>query len=223
MRTATRKSFGTSLATWIVEHAVPGDSNASLAGDLLEELAQGQSRGWYWRQVLAALLTGYARQLKTQWPAVLFAIAWSMSAPGLELLRMRQYEGFEDRVWQMSWPWSTIIDLSWSLGMALVCLWTGLLLYVAFYSAVMRTVSLRRLMRGMFLCVPLFALACAMMSLVMNCIPNRGWINLQETNYVGLITKPVFIPLDIAFCLPLIVSICAALPRVRHRAKAPVR
>jgi hypothetical protein len=51
------------LATWLVEHVVPGDKNEALAGDLLEQFGQGRSASWYWRQVFVAMLMGLSKKL----------------------------------------------------------------------------------------------------------------------------------------------------------------
>jgi hypothetical protein len=210
------------VATWALEHLIPGKVNLSLTGDLLEEMAQGRSSGWYWQQVLLALLIGYAKQVKAQWPALVFAALWSGSAPAL-LLVQRMNERFEGQLWQMSWPWSTVCALGFSLGLALLYLWTGLLLYVAMYSLAVRRMQLPRIAWGIFLSVPLFAAAMAAMTAVVSLIPNHSWIDLQQMTYVRLIAKPVFIPYDIAFCIPLAIAICAALPRTQRQGKMLAR
>lgn len=40
-------------AIWFLRHACPGD-NEALAGDLIERFREGQTRGWFWKQVLIA-------------------------------------------------------------------------------------------------------------------------------------------------------------------------
>jgi hypothetical protein len=52
-----------SLATWLLEHWTPGNRNEALAGDLQEEFRSGRSAGWYWRQVVAAIVIGYTREI----------------------------------------------------------------------------------------------------------------------------------------------------------------
>jgi hypothetical protein len=55
------------LATWLLRHARPvGDSDA-LTGDLIERFREGQTRGWFWRQVLIA----FARRCSGRAPAAL--------------------------------------------------------------------------------------------------------------------------------------------------------
>jgi hypothetical protein len=202
-------------AVWVLEHLVPGGSDPGLSGDLLEELAEGRSTRWLWGQVARALVTGYERMIRRQWPALLFALLWSLSAPGLELIQ-RQNEAFEGRLWQMSWPWSTICDLGYSLGLALAFLWTGLVVCVTLYSIATWRFDGRRLLRGIWLSVPLYAVALAAATLLVSLTPH-SWINIEQMSYLRLIREPVFIPYDGACWFTLSVAIGAALPRGRRK------
>jgi hypothetical protein len=44
------------LAAWLLRRFVSGYRSESLLGDLLEEYQTGRTPGWYWREVIAALL-----------------------------------------------------------------------------------------------------------------------------------------------------------------------
>jgi hypothetical protein len=44
------------LASWLLEHWGSPYHGESLAGDLVEQYQEGRSRGWYWKQVIAAIL-----------------------------------------------------------------------------------------------------------------------------------------------------------------------
>jgi hypothetical protein len=44
------------LAAWLLKRFVSGYRSESLTGDLFEEYQTGRTRGWYWREVIAALL-----------------------------------------------------------------------------------------------------------------------------------------------------------------------
>ena len=67
------------LAAWILKHLGPRFNNEALAGDLWEAFQQGRSKGWYWRQVLAAV----------RWDALFYAllcsafVGWLVTAPTL--------------------------------------------------------------------------------------------------------------------------------------------
>jgi hypothetical protein len=60
------------LATWLLQRLGAGRHSESLAGDLIEEYAQGQSRLWYWRQVALAIALARASAFRARpWIAVL--------------------------------------------------------------------------------------------------------------------------------------------------------
>jgi hypothetical protein len=51
------------VATWVLTHF--GNRNEVLAGDLIEEYRRGRTVGWYWRQVLMAILVGCGDEIRT--------------------------------------------------------------------------------------------------------------------------------------------------------------
>jgi hypothetical protein len=65
------------LAAWILQEFGPELNQEALAGDLNEAFQQGRSKGWYWRQILAAV----------RWRRVLFLLlvsallGWSVTLP----------------------------------------------------------------------------------------------------------------------------------------------
>jgi hypothetical protein len=65
------------LATWLVEHLIPGSRNEALAGDLLEQFGQGRSVAWYWRQVLVAILTGFLMEWRILVWAAIVTVCWA--------------------------------------------------------------------------------------------------------------------------------------------------
>jgi hypothetical protein len=65
-----RSSKPPAMATWLLEHLIPGGRTKELAGDLLEQFSQGRSVAWYWRQVFVALLVGLSKELLILWVAV---------------------------------------------------------------------------------------------------------------------------------------------------------
>jgi len=52
------------VATWVLTRF--GNGNEVLAGDLVEEYQRGRTAGWYWRQVLVAILVGCGHEIRTQ-------------------------------------------------------------------------------------------------------------------------------------------------------------
>jgi len=65
------------LATWLVEHLIPGSRNEALAGDLLEQFGRGRSALWYWRQVLVAILVGLVKEWRMLAWATVATVCWA--------------------------------------------------------------------------------------------------------------------------------------------------
>jgi len=61
------------LATWLLEQFSPV-LEAPLAGDLIESFRQGRSSGWYWRQVLWAILVAFLCSSRKQWGRLAYAV-----------------------------------------------------------------------------------------------------------------------------------------------------
>jgi hypothetical protein len=60
------------LASWLLEHWGSAYHGESLAGDLIEQYQEGRSRGWYWKQVIAAILIARWRFIR--------AMPWTTAA-----------------------------------------------------------------------------------------------------------------------------------------------
>ena len=58
-----RSSQPPGVASWILERFAVLDNYAALSGDLTEEYRSGRSAGWYWRQVLVAILVGVWKEI----------------------------------------------------------------------------------------------------------------------------------------------------------------
>lgn len=66
------------IAAWILRRLVLGGSREALEGDLQEEFQRSRSASWYWRQVLAAVLS-FPNLLRMGWAvagAAAFAAVW---------------------------------------------------------------------------------------------------------------------------------------------------
>jgi hypothetical protein len=68
------------VATWLARLLVSGARGESLIGDLVEQYSQGRSWGWYWRQVLAAIVVGAVHDIATHKGLALRAltIGWAL-------------------------------------------------------------------------------------------------------------------------------------------------
>ena len=62
------------IATWLLNHFGCSPRNDELLGDLIERYRSGRSRTWYWKQVLLAVLSGFASEIGTHKSRVLAAL-----------------------------------------------------------------------------------------------------------------------------------------------------
>ena len=51
------------VATWLLEHFRSGSRNDCITGDLMEAYQRGCSRGWYWKQMFAAIIVSYCQEV----------------------------------------------------------------------------------------------------------------------------------------------------------------
>jgi hypothetical protein len=81
------------VATWLLLRFSSGPHGEAIAGDLMEQYAERQSRWWYWRQVLSAIRADIVNTVSgNKWrTAVAIAIGWvayvAASFPVTSLIR----------------------------------------------------------------------------------------------------------------------------------------
>jgi hypothetical protein len=107
------------LAVFLLRHLCPKDRQEALTGDLFERFGEGQSDGWFWRQVLIAMLVGVSSGLRLHWPQIAFAIVgtpllWFES----KIMRMATIEGLWSWGISLHWPLSTVYDLGFQAALA---------------------------------------------------------------------------------------------------------
>ena len=79
------------VATWLLRHLDLGTHSDSLAGDLLEQYAQGRSQLWYWRQVAVAVWFHTWRTRPHSRPIVYLCLAWCEVVIALGLILVLEY------------------------------------------------------------------------------------------------------------------------------------
>lgn len=120
------------IPRWLLMHFGSGANNDVIMGDLAERYRLGRSRTWYWRQVLATILTSLfneccenklltARALIVGWVLARVAFPWSF-----DLLLREPLWALE--VWSRHWRHGWILPLSWTLYAAVFCMMCGWLL-----------------------------------------------------------------------------------------------
>jgi hypothetical protein len=102
-----RKSNPPRRAIWFLQNACPG-GNEALTGDLIEKFREGQTRGWFWRQVLIAFAVGVLGKIRRHWPQFSYAIAGTAIAPFLLEDAMHLARAITHRWVQ---PFSMVTDL----------------------------------------------------------------------------------------------------------------
>jgi len=101
-----KKSSPPSLALWLLRHTCRSEYKEALTGDLVERFREGQTRGWFWRQVLIVSTVSALGSIRFRWPLFCYAIAGTIAM------------GFSSYLNPLStplhcsalpWPWSELV------------------------------------------------------------------------------------------------------------------
>jgi hypothetical protein len=146
------------LAAWVLRHLTTGDRDEALDGDLLEVFRLGRSSAWYWRQVITACSVSWMRSLRERSSLLVFALIWAGLAPAWTTIvdRIQTNSHQFGHVWKLSWPFSILAEFTSWMGLDVVFLWAGILLYVLVQPRAIKSVP-RTLARA-FVLAPLFLL-----------------------------------------------------------------
>jgi hypothetical protein len=129
-----------SLATWVLEHFLPGKKNEAITGDLLEEFWSGRSVAWYWRQVFGVVLERLSRQSRAQrglagyelvWTFG-FATVWTSIVPTYENLISRSllFRSLDLWIFEQPRTESLVYQFSLSFGVSVLIVISSISLYL---------------------------------------------------------------------------------------------
>jgi hypothetical protein len=99
------------LAAWLFEHLTQHEHRGALAGDLLEEYIRRRSDMWYWRQVVAVILTDFSTELRVPWVRVVFALIVCGTVPLNHLFHDARFRYFLSSGIKLSWPASFLAGI----------------------------------------------------------------------------------------------------------------
>ena len=136
------------MATWLLEHLLPGHENDALVGDLVEAFNYRRSTVWYWRQVLIAIMVRFSKEVLSQWVPVGWSVVWtivvSMSWPHIK--PSPRYQALLGWGVGHDWPQSLVYVMAIYLATEIAQVWAGLSVYLV----ITRNFDLRSYSRGLF-------------------------------------------------------------------------
>lgn len=128
----TEEPHPPALARWIVRCLYPQRHREALIGDLLERFREERTNSWFWRQVVLAILIGYANELRLHSAEISLAtlgtgLIWCFPWTGLFPIA----EATTSTNWVAQARWLPVIEivtaaLVMPLFAALLRLWTAL-------------------------------------------------------------------------------------------------
>ncbi|MGD0914555.1 MAG: hypothetical protein ABR928_21890, partial [Terracidiphilus sp.] len=138
------------FAAWMVEHLGSGSTSDALVGDLMEELQQGRSMTWFWRQVCLAIAAGSPSRLRSFALPLVFCAAWTSIYPAWRLFSRPILARALQGGWiALPWPYSAFVPLGFGLVPAITFVWSGFATYVLLHPTALREVTAQRLRLGL--------------------------------------------------------------------------
>jgi hypothetical protein len=177
------------LATWVVEHMVPGGRNDALAGDLLEQFSQGRSARWYWRQVFGAMIVGFSKEWLILAAAIGATFVWRIA---LNELYGRLWSEAEIQCLSFVSVHHTWVVASQATWVGSMTAFNALPVAVALglYLGLNKTLRVRRFLRGL-------GAGLIVMALGFESWPPSNWVRpALVANFIA--TVPLFFALIIA-------------------------
>lgn len=166
-----RRTEPPSMATWLLEHGMPGARDDVLIGDLLEEFASGRrSTNWYWRQVLSACGVAWLECLRERLALLIFAAFWSMMAPAWKVFCDRvDHAQIFSQLWQTAGAlWVIPAFTVWTI-LHSTFLWVGMFIYIlfstSFDNALRGESAIRAYIRAPLIFLPIIGTTLVLMNL----------------------------------------------------------
>lgn len=143
-------------AIWLFLHLGPS-SRTELAGDLIERFGHGESSGWLWREILAAIFTGTFEEVRRRWAEFCFALAGTflIAEAYVRFPAMKNPSLLRMWAWgiHLPWPLSSAYDVSFMAAVETV----ELLALAIPFLAIKRVLGRVNVARGMLWSFGLFA------------------------------------------------------------------
>lgn len=110
------------LALWWLRHMCPGEHNEAITGDLFEKFREGETRSWFWRQVLITFSVCALGELRDRWPFFCYAVTGSIAiylTPRYAQARILSWLHWSDLPWPLS---QFVLELSTPFIVTLITL-----------------------------------------------------------------------------------------------------
>jgi hypothetical protein len=193
------------LATWMLERFTFGPHGEALSGDLLEELQQGRSVQWYWRQVVAAIGVGLANRSRSYAQPLAFSIGWCMFYPAWWLYIERSpYAVRTFTHWlALDWPPSISMKLVVEVLPMVTFLWLGFFVYLTSHPETLQRLSPFRLLRSLSI-----SLNVLLVCFILRFMPSAA--DVRNVTRESLYGNLPLITLSVALALSLMSAIVSA-------------
>jgi hypothetical protein len=199
------------VATWMLEHLTFGSCDASLSGDLLEELRSGRSAGWYWRQALSAIAVTLIGKSRAYVLPLLFSMGWSMLYPALwpSILRTQMAQTLWEWMGERDWPFSTALQFVNGITPAALFVWIGFFVYLTTRNRTPPRLSLFRILVSLSVGLNVLFVATIGVHIRDSSIDVT---DLSQENF-----NSHFVALSVPLALSLLSALVCALPPIRQR------
>ena len=170
------------LATWLLERFLP--ESAPLMGDLIEAFKQGRSSGWYWRQVIVAILIARPQVMRKYLALFAYAVvcsavistAWFFMFPSAarESAFPRLFALYA-KGYRIEWPWSFVYQIAFITAFQAATVWVALVAYLT-VSRQLRRRNLLRVLRVVLVVLAISNVALPLVSGFLSSFQWFGWV-----------------------------------------------